>query len=121
MRKEFRNRGVRAFILILIYVVAFVGSNLCFKKAGVAPDQSMEWWLWFGMGNGIGFLAPITITLALKEGSASWTFAAAMGGGFLALQISLWIFQGEPFHRVHGLGVLLITLGLILMQWGKGS
>lgn len=112
---------MRAFLLISIYVVAFVGSNLSFKKAGIAPDQSMEWWLWFCLGNVIGFLAPITITLALKEGNASWTFAAAMGGGFLALQISLWIFQGESFHRMHGLGVLLITLGLILMQWGKTS
>lgn len=83
--------------------------------------KSLHWWLWFGIGNVIGFLAPLTITFALKEGQASWVFAVAMGSGFLLLQGALWMFYSEPFSKVQGLGAFLMAVGFILMNWGKSA
>lgn len=79
----------------------------------------LAWWLWFCLGNVIGFLAPLSITFALKEGQASWVFAVAMGSGFLLLHGLLWLFYSEPISRLQGVGVLLVATGFILMNWGK--
>jgi hypothetical protein len=112
---------VRSILLLIVYIFAFVGSNLCFKKAGLFPNASMMWWVWFSLGNTAGFFAPVSMTLALKGESASWFFSLAIGLSFLVLQVSLWCFESEPFNRFQGAGVFLIAAGLILMQWGKAS
>ncbi|MES2308727.1 MAG: hypothetical protein V4507_07695 [Verrucomicrobiota bacterium] len=112
---------MRSFLLLLTYILAFVGSNLCFKKAGLFPSATTPWWIWFSLGNIIGFFAPVSITMALKGESATWIFAVAIGLSFLTLQLSLWFLQAEPFQRIQGLGIFFIAVGLILVQWGKSS
>ncbi len=110
---------MRSFVLIVIYIISFVGANLSFKKAALFSSTSTQAWVWFALGNAIGFLGPISITLALKQGAASWIFAASIGVGFLVLQGALWFFHHEPMTVFQWAGIGLIVTGLMLMNWGR--
>jgi len=105
--------------LIILNILGFVGANLCFKKAALFSSASTQAWIWFALGNLIGFLGPVSITLALKQGSASGIFAISVGLGFLVLQLSLWAFHQEPMSAIQWFGASFIVIGLVLINWGR--
>ncbi len=105
--------------LIVLNILGFVGANLCFKKAALFSSGSTQTWIWFALGNLIGFLGPVSITLALKQGSASGIFALSVGLGFLVLQLSLWAFYHEPMSLFQWAGAGFIVVGLVLINGGR--
>lgn len=75
------------------------------------PPKLLElWWLFgFIVGNIVGFVCPIVITLALKIGSPNLVYAMCLGIGFALLQVcsailfkeslSVWQWGGSRLHR----------------------
>lgn len=106
---------MKLYLLISFYAVCMALANLCLKWA--SQHQGISYWLYFGAANIIGFASVIALPFALKLGPSQVVYACSIGGGFCLLQLTaFWIFK-EPLTSIQWAGVVLVTLGMILLQW----
>lgn len=100
---------------ITAYIVAQMLANLAFGFA--SQKTGMNQWMWFILGNALGFPCTFLIVLALRHQNPNLVYALCLGGGFLALQIaSSWIFR-VPLGFWQWIAVALITLGMVLFKY----
>jgi len=102
-------------LMILGFVVFYVGDNVCLRYASQRAGWPAFWW--FAAGNVLGFIATIMLTLALKAQHPNIIFALAQGGGFCLLQLTAFYLFHDPLSRVQWTGVALIAIGIICVQF----
>ena len=93
------------------------GSNLIFKVA--SEKNGTEWWLWFLLGNVVGFGCPVLITYALREQSPHMVYAFTLGAGFVLVQVAGWFFFHAPITAMQVGGLGLTAVGLVMLQLGR--
>jgi len=103
--------------LVFGYAVSMAGSNLIFKVA--SEKTGTEWWLWFLLGNVVGFGCPVLITYALREQSPHLVYAFTLGAGFVLVQVAGWFFFHAPITAMQVGGLALTAMGLVMLQLGK--
>src|SRR5688572_6020546 len=77
-------RGL-TFLCIVGYAIVNASSGILFKFAAENSARKALWY--FIWGNLIGFLGPVALTLALKQGNPSVVYGLCFGGAFAVLQI----------------------------------
>jgi multidrug transporter EmrE-like cation transporter len=104
-------------LLVFGYALSMAGSNLIFK---VASDKiGGQWWLWFLLGNFVGFGCPVLITYALREQSPHVVYAFTLGAGFVLVQLAGWLFFRAPITPLQIGGLVFTALGLVMLQFGR--
>ncbi len=103
--------------LVFGYAVSMAGSNLIFKVA--SEKSGTDGWLWFLLGNVVGFGCPVLITYALREQSPHLVYAFTLGAGFVLVQVAGWFFFHAPITAMQVGGLVLTAVGLVMLQLGK--
>ena len=93
------------------------GSNLIFKVASAKVGS--QWWLWFLLGNLVGFGCPVLITYALREQSPHLVYAFTLGAGFVLVQVAGWFFFHAPITPMQIGGLVFTAVGLVMLQFGR--
>jgi len=110
--------GLLKFALLVFgYAVSMAGSNLVFKIA--SEKTGTDWWLWFLLGNVVGFGCPVLITYALREQSPHLVYAFTLGAGFVLVQVAGWFFFHAPITAMQVGGLALTAVGLVMLQLGR--
>ena len=104
-------------LLVFGYAISMAGSNLIFKVA--SEKTGSEWWLWFLLGNVVGFGCPVLITYALREQSPHMVYAFTLGAGFVLVQVAGWFFFHAPITAMQVGGLGLTAVGLVMLQLGR--
>src|SRR3989338_6797111 len=116
---HFKFVDLRTGLLILGYLLTFLGVNLSMKVATQKSGTPAFSW-WFIGGNAVGFFCTIFITLALKDRNPNLIYALCVGGGFCLLQVASFLIFREPLGAWQWAGVLLIGIGIICLQIQTG-
>ena len=106
----------RPFIILCVvgFVLAQVGATLSFK---VAADRSgWEALRWFIIGNVIGFLCPVCLTLALRGTHANVIYAVCFGAAFCLIQLGAWWLFHQALSPFQWTGIGLVAAGIVLLQ-----
>ena len=110
--------GLLKFALLVFgYAVSMAGSNLIFKVA--SEKTGTDWWMWFLLGNVVGFGCPVLITYALREQSPHLVYAFTLGAGFVLVQVAGWFFFHAPITAMQVGGLALTAVGLVMLQLGR--
>jgi len=109
-------------------VLAQAGANLCFKMAWGQPAamsailhhplQYASPLAWFVVGNVIGFLCAVFLTLALRNRSPKLICALCFGGGFFFLQLSSCVLFKSALTVWQWFAICLIGSGIVLLRVG---
>jgi len=106
---------MKLYVLITSYAIGMALANLCLKWA--SQNTGMKYFVWFAGANLAGFTTVIILPYALKLAPSNVVYAMSIGGGFCLLQLTtFWIFR-EPLSQIQWVGVFLIMIGIILLQW----
>lgn len=102
---------------IVGYVIAMTAANLFFKFS--AESHGKMFWVYFFLGNAVGFVCTLFLPMALRLAPAGVVYAMAIGGGCLALQLTTFVLFPQPTSFLQVTGITLVTGGLILLYLGQ--
>ncbi|MCI0745197.1 MAG: hypothetical protein L0Y58_07320 [Verrucomicrobia subdivision 3 bacterium] len=110
-----------AFVIACVvgFMIANVWSSVHFKFA--ADSAGKRALFHFIVGNLIGALAPIALTLALRRANANVVYALCFGGAFSLLQIVLWRLFQQPLSTIQWIGITCVGVGIFLLQIRPGQ
>ena|SRR5687768_8328293 len=107
--------------LLIVFVVSFVIVNtwsaMLFKFAADYAGKKAVWY--YVVGNLIGALGPLAMTLALKRGHPNVIYALCFGGAFAAVQIMSSRLFHQPLSAFQWAGVASVGIGICLLQFGQ--
>jgi multidrug transporter EmrE-like cation transporter len=107
----------RPFIALCVvgFILAQVAATLSFKVA--ADRAGWEALRWFIIGNVVGFLCPVCLTLALRGTNANVIYAVCYGVAFCLIQVGAWWLFRQALTPYQWTGIGLVALGIVLLQW----
>ncbi len=105
--------------LILVYLILVVASNIGLKLSALSQElRSFLWWQ--AVGNVLGFLGVLTLTLLLRLMPLHLAYALAYGLSFMGVQVvGARLFFHEAIAPVQWLGIVLITVGIAIVSLGR--
>ena len=103
-----------ALLFVFGVMLAMTVSSVLFKYAADSSGKRAVWY--FIIGNIVGALGPVAITLGLRGGNANVIFALSYGGGFALVQVASWRIFHQPLSIIQWTGIGLIALGAFLVQ-----
>jgi len=98
---------------VAVFVSASVGSSLLFRVAAQHGDRTGI--LYFILGNCVGLVVSISLTLALRGTNPNVIYAMCLGGAFCVLQLASTLIFKQPLSPVQWVGVALVASGLVLL------
>lgn len=101
-------------LLVALFSIASTSAAIQFKLASASAGRKALWY--FILGNVIGVLGPITLTLALRRGNPNLVYALCYGCAFALLQIVSWRVFQQPLSPLQWTGVALVGVGILLLQ-----
>ena len=109
-------RTALLIVFVLGFVIANTWSAILFK---LAADQAGKKAIWYYVvGNLIGALGPLALTLALKRGHPNFIYALCFGSAFAAVQIVSSRYFHQPLSTLQWAGVASVGIGICLLQFG---
>lgn len=96
------------------FVLTQVGATLSFKYA--ADRSGWEALKFFILGNVIGFLCPVCLTLALRGTNANVIYAVCFGASFCLMQFGAWWLFRQALSPFQWTGIGLVSLGIVFLQ-----
>jgi multidrug transporter EmrE-like cation transporter len=106
--------GTWVFLCIVGFTIASAWSGVQFKLAAENAGRTALWH--FILGNLIGALGPIALTLALKRANPNIVYALCFGGAFTVLQLISWRLFHQPLSTYQWLGIACVAIGIFLLQ-----
>jgi multidrug transporter EmrE-like cation transporter len=97
------------------FILASVGSGLLFRVAAQYAGRPMI--VYFILGNCVGLVISISLTLALRGTHPNLIYAVCLGGAFCALQMASTLLFREPLSLVQWGGVAFVAIGLVLLTF----
>jgi multidrug transporter EmrE-like cation transporter len=107
-------KGIWIFFCVAGFIVASAWSGVLFKLAAENSGRTAVWH--FVLGNLIGALGPVALTLALKRGHPNVIYALCFGGAFTLLQLASWRLFHQPLSVTQWAGVGCVAIGIFLLQ-----
>lgn len=104
------------WIWVLGFVIANTWASILFKLAAENSGRKAIWY--YVIGNIIGALGPLALTLGLKGGNPNVVYALCYGGAFTVLQIVSWRMFNQPLSSFQWAGIASVTVGIWLLQIG---
>ena len=104
--------------LILLFWIAHVTAHLCFKFG--SSDVS-RWWPSFVLGNLFGIAATLILMKAYTGMSANVALALCVGGGFLIVQIAIFLVSKSHLSSIQIAGILAIAVGMTLLAMTRSN
>jgi multidrug transporter EmrE-like cation transporter len=98
---------------VVAFILASVGSGLLFRVAAQLAGRTAI--LYFILGNCVGLVVSISLTLALRGTNSNLIYAICLGGAFCALQLASMLLFKQPLSIVQWVGVAFVAIGLVLL------
>lgn len=108
-------KQVYTIVAVVFFILASVGSGLLFRLA--AQHAGRPGILFFILGNCVGLVVSISLTLALRGTNPNVIYAMCLGGAFCALQLASSLLFEQPLSSTQWLGVALVACGLVLLPF----
>ncbi len=105
--------------LILAYLILVIASNIGLKLS--ALSQELRSFLqWQVVGNMLGFLGVLTLTLLLRLMPLHLAYAFTYGLSFIGVQVvGARLFFHEAITPLQWLGIALIAVGIAIVSLGR--
>lgn len=100
--------------LVALFSIASTSAAIQFKLSSASVGRKALWY--FIIGNVIGALGPVALTLALRRGNPNLVYALCYGCAFSLLQVVSWRMFQQPLSPVQWAGVALVGIGILLLQ-----
>jgi multidrug transporter EmrE-like cation transporter len=101
-------------LLVVLFSIASTSAAIQFKLSSASAGGKALWH--FILGNLIGVLGPVTLTLALRRGHPNLVYARCYGCAFTLLQIVSWRLFQQPLSPLQWTGAALVGVGILLLQ-----
>ncbi|HIC93911.1 MAG TPA: hypothetical protein EYP09_06660 [Anaerolineae bacterium] len=105
--------------LILAYLILVIASNIGLKLSALSQELRGFLW-WQAVGNALGFLGVLTLTLLLRLMPLHLAYALTYGLSFVGVQVvGARLFFREAIAPVQWLGIAFIAVGIVIVSLGR--